>query len=145
MKSIRSLTLCSLLLALLASCLGAASANAQEVKGTFTLPFDARWGKAILPAGPYSFTIDQAKSGGPLILSGEKVHAIVRNQGFGTKPMDRSALILRSENGVYTVRELRLTDIGMVLYYAPHHPKHQTAAQEREMASLVPVTRGTGR
>ena len=145
MKSIRSFTLSSLVLALLASCLGAASAKAQEFNGKFTLPFEARWGVATLPAGSYSFTVDQTMSGGSLVVVGEKVRAIIRGQGHNPKMGESSALILRSEKGVYTVRELRMADIGVVLYYGPQHHKRLTAAQEREIASIVPVTRSVGR
>ena len=59
MKRIRSFALSSLVLALIASCLSAGMAKAQEWQGQFTLPFEARWGQAILPAGDYSFTVDQ--------------------------------------------------------------------------------------
>jgi hypothetical protein len=37
------------------------------------------------------------------------------------------------------VREIRLPDIGVVLYYAPHTPKHGTATEEREVAQMIPI------
>jgi hypothetical protein len=145
MKSIRRFALSSLVLALFASCLGAASARAQEFAGKFTLPFEARWGAATLPAGDYTFTIDEAMAGGALVVSSAKVEAIVRGQAYNPKATASSALILRRENGVYAVRELRMSDLGVVLYYGHPRPKHVTATQEREMASVLPVTRSTAR
>ena len=32
------------------------SARAQSLKATFTLPYEVQWGKAVLPAGPYTVT-----------------------------------------------------------------------------------------
>jgi hypothetical protein len=84
-------------------------------------------------------------AGGALVVSGERMAAIVYAQGYNPKPTDGSALVLSRERGVNTVRELRLTDIGVVLYYAPRHPKHLTAAEERQIAQIVPVASGTGR
>ena len=39
-------------------CLSASLASAQSaMKGEFTLPFEVHWGKAVLPAGQYSFNL----------------------------------------------------------------------------------------
>ena len=47
------------LVAALAICVSAGSASAQPlVKGTFTLSNEVRWGKAVLPSGTYSITVD---------------------------------------------------------------------------------------
>ena len=45
----------------IAICAAAGAASAQPlVKGTFTLPYEVQWGKAVLPPGHYSITIDRA-------------------------------------------------------------------------------------
>ncbi len=145
MKTIRSLTFSSLMLALLASCLGAGIARAQEWQGKFTLPFDARWGQATLPAGDYALSVDQ--SGGAAIVtlsSGQNNVALIRAQGHDLKTMDSSSLIVTGGRGMNTVRELKLADLGVVLYFPPSHPG-QTAAEEKQMARVVPVTAGAGR
>ncbi|HEV2424944.1 MAG TPA: hypothetical protein VGZ29_08965 [Terriglobia bacterium] len=144
MKTIRRFTLGSLVLALLASCLGAGMARAQEMQGKFTLPFDARWGQATLPAGDYSFTVDQSKSAARLVLSGENTRAIIRAQGYDPKSSDSSSLVLATDRGISTVRELKLADLGVVLYFTPSRP-HQTAAQEKEMANVIPITPNSGK
>lgn len=42
--------------------LSVGSASAQPlVQGTFTLPYEVHWGKAVLPPGHYSITIDDAR------------------------------------------------------------------------------------
>ena len=59
MKSTRSLnSVRILLLAVLAAGLSASLARAQEYEGKFTLPFEARWGMAVLPPGDYSFRVN---------------------------------------------------------------------------------------
>jgi hypothetical protein len=54
--------------AAIAICLSASSASAQSLKATFTLPYEVHWGKAVLPAGPYSITFDSLS--GPIIRTG---------------------------------------------------------------------------
>jgi len=41
--------------------------NAEQVKGSFTLPFDAYWGNVLLSAGPYTFSLDTT-SANPVVL-----------------------------------------------------------------------------
>jgi hypothetical protein len=143
MKNIRSFTLSSLVLALLASCVGAGMAKAQEWQGKFTLPFETRWGQATLPAGDYSFTVDQSQSAARVVLSGEK-RAIVHAQGYNPRTMDSSALIVAKDRGINTVRELKLAELGVVLYFTPARP-HQTAAEEKQMARAIPISPAAGR
>jgi hypothetical protein len=143
MKRIRSFTLSSLVMALLASCVGAGIARAQEMQGKFTLPFDARWGQITLPAGDYSFTVDQSQSAARLVLSGEK-NAILHAQGYEPRTMDSSVLVVAKDRGINTVRELKLAELGVVLYFTPSRP-HQTAAEEKQIAKVIPVTPGAGR
>src|SRR5260370_39026777 len=40
--------------------LSVGSASAQPVKGTFTLAYEVRWGKAVLPPGHYLVSFDEA-------------------------------------------------------------------------------------
>jgi hypothetical protein len=48
-----------LVLTLLTICLGSHRAFAQEAfQGTFTLPFETRWGLAVLPAGDYTLMLN---------------------------------------------------------------------------------------
>jgi len=145
MKRIRSFTLSSLVLALITSCLGAGMAKAQEWQGKFTLPFEARWGQASLPAGDYSFTVDQTAAAAVITLSsGQKTVALIHAQGHDLKTMDSSSLIIANGRGMNTVRELKLGDLGVVLYFPPSHPR-QTAAEEKQMAKVIPVAPGAGR
>lgn len=144
MKTMRSFTLSSLVLALLASCLSAGMARAQEMQGKFTLPFDARWGQATLPAGDYSFTVDQSQGTVRVVLSGYRTGAIIRAQGHDLKTMESSSLVLANDHGINAVRELKLAELGVVLYFTPSRP-HQTAAQEKQIAKVIPITPSSGK
>ena len=46
-----------LLLSLLSSTVVPMAAHADEVRGAFTLTAETHWGKAVLPAGYYTFTV----------------------------------------------------------------------------------------
>jgi len=56
-------------------------------------------------------------------------------------PTAKVTHLLRAwSGGDRATHEIRLPDIGVVLYYAPHNPKHGTAAEEREVAQMIPIT-----
>jgi hypothetical protein len=123
-------------LALLAACFVAGHANAQIVQGKFTLPFQARWGRATLPAGDYSFTLESVSPTCMLqVYRGRNTVGMILAQSYDKSYSGHAELTV--EQG--TVRSLNLPDLGIILQYAPQHPKHLTAPEERELAQLVPV------
>ena len=68
---------------LLAVCLNAGHASAQEVKGSFTLPFEAHWGSATLTPGSYSFTVNGTDGQRVLTLfRGMKAVALIPSQSL---------------------------------------------------------------
>jgi|SRR5271157_156150 len=137
MNSIRISTLLRFLgLVLLAVCFHTGHANAQVFQGEFKLPFEARWGQATLPPGDYSFTLNNVNAICTLQLyRGNRVVALILAQVLTAKDSARAELTF--ERG--TVRSLSLPSIGVVLEYAPYHPKHLTAPEERAIAQIVPV------
>ncbi len=137
MNTIRNSKLLRLLgLALLAVCFNAGHASAQVFQGKFTLPFEARWGQAILPAGDYSFRLDSVDPACLVqVYRGNRVVAMLLAQANTQADSGRAQLtVVRG-----AVRTLSLPSIGVVLQYAPHHFKHLTAPEERELAQIVPV------
>jgi len=123
-------------LALLAACLNAGPASAQVFQGKFTLPSATRWGQATLPAGEYWFALDSASGTCALRLYREtKGVAVIMAQAQAKNDSGPAKLtVVRG-----TVRTLSLPEIGMAFQYAPHHPKHLTAPEERGIAEVVPV------
>ena len=58
MKSIRRFAQVQvLLLSLLSSTVVPMTAHADEVRGAFTLAAETHWGRAVLPAGYYTFSL----------------------------------------------------------------------------------------
>ena len=109
---------------LIAICTSASSASAQNAfQGKFTLPNDARWGDASLPAGDYTFSLKtmfnqvflQGPNGGAFILTSV---TDTRNEG------DSSKLTIERLGGISFVRSMYLADLGVELTYrVPKTPK----------------------
>jgi hypothetical protein len=120
-------------LALLAACFNAGLASAQVFQGKFTLPSEAHWGKATLPAGDYAFTLDSVSPTCTLHLyQGRKGAGMIMAQAYDKAYSGRAELTMVGG----TVRSLNLPDLGIVLQYAPQRAK---APVERELAQIVPV------
>ena len=142
MKSVRNFTMTGCLAVVAA--LNAGLASAQNVKGNFTLPFEARWGMATLPAGEYSFKLEHATVDGTLQLyRGTHSVALIRCRGYDAikDGTGGSAVFLTREKGGSSpaVTALRLAPAGMLFSYATHQPKHGEAPREREIAQTIPV------
>jgi hypothetical protein len=125
----------------LASCFNAGFANAQTVGGKFTLPFEAHWGRATLPAGDYSFRLERGPDAKVHVMRAGKPVAFVVDQGYSTETSAGMSLTVVRNGAGYSICDLNLPGIGKVLHYAPTKPARNSAAQEREIAQLtIPVT-----
>ena len=135
-------------LALLAGCLTANPASAQEAfKGSFTLPFEARWGNIVLPAGQYSFTLDHATAQGIVTIQKETGRygymGRVLNQGtYDRQVVDHSELVLVRSGGNYRIRALRLGDLGMTFEYSVPKGERQLISQTPQLLERIPVRMG---
>jgi hypothetical protein len=143
MNTNRSLRLVTFaVLALVTACFGASRANAQEVQGTFNLPFEVHWGRTVLPPGNYSFTSDS----GPVvpahtvIVRGENNMAcIMIPMVFDHSFSGKNALTVERHGESATVRELRLPDAGLVIYYPPAKAQRQILAQGPVLIQHLPI------
>ena len=137
MKSTRSLkSVRILLLAVLAAGLSASVASAQDTEGKFTLPFAARWEKATLPAGDYSFILEgtpDRPNSMLVVYRGTRAVALILNLGVSDAKTDRSELVLEGT----AVRKLTLAEMGLTLEYPA--PPRRTAPKEMELAQTIPV------
>jgi hypothetical protein len=141
MKSIRYNTLLrTLALGVLTSCLGAVVANAQSFRGTFSLPAEVRWGTATLQAAACTFSSEGVRTGNALQLfqDGRPI-ATLLSQAHNPAMAGRAALVIEQGKGGSSVREIRLPEIGVTLYYAPYKPAHGTASEERQVAQVIPI------
>jgi hypothetical protein len=117
-------------------------ASAQAgFQGKFTLPFEARWGQAILPPGDYQLTfvpvgvstelvIRDATSLRPVAL--EPVN--VREDSKG----GRSALLIDMWGNQPVVYSLSIAELGEAFVYE-RPPAHSHAAEETRQTQAIPV------
>jgi hypothetical protein len=111
-----------------ATSLLAGTANAQPImKGTFTLPYDVRWGSSLLTAGTYTIVIDSAHR--PALVSTQAgmgralVFAQVVNDA--SKDLSTALVITRGETG-HTVRALNWREGNRSFVYKPFTKAERT-------------------
>ncbi|MGD0326655.1 MAG: hypothetical protein ABSD45_23280 [Terriglobia bacterium] len=132
-----------LLLAVVVAGLSASLASAEEFQVKFTLPFEARWGSAVLPAGDYSLNLDTDKSPCVAIVrQGRQNLAMVVGypQTEQREVAGPTALIAVRSGGEYTIRELHLAKAGVVLEYMAPKAEPQNLAQASQLILRVPVS-----
>jgi hypothetical protein len=131
----------TLVLVVGALCLSAGLATAQSaMKGEFTLPSEIHWGRAVLPAGQYSFDLASTSAPQVIHIRGEGVHVMLMAQAVGDRPVPTdSALVLVRQGDSSFVRSLRLAPLGISLYYAQPKGEAPTVAQVPGVTQRVPV------
>ena len=143
MKMNRSFSLVRTLLLLGAALCGSTGlASAQSlVKGEFTLPLEVRWGQAVLPAGHYSFDLQDLVTTQVMRVRGEGTNMMVIAQGQSDLPSSTtdSALVLAQNGDTTVVRQLRLAPLGITLHYAAHKGAPQSVAMANGSTQPVPV------
>ena len=128
--------------AAIAAGLSIGSASAQPlVKGTFTLPYEVHWGKAVLPPGHYSISIDDARR--PSLVSnaltgGRRAVVMARAVGDAVKGQPTALLITKTEN-VRVVRSFNWSEGNQnFIYRALTGTERMQAARATEMLT-VPI------
>jgi hypothetical protein len=114
MKNIRNFVV---LLTLVA---GAIAANAQtSFQGKFQLTSETRWGKAVLPAGLYSFTMDSVQS--PIVIHSEngKTSAMARAEVSNQAAFGGSYIVITGSGSDRQVRSMNLPQMECSLVFTP--------------------------
>ena len=146
MKSIRSFSLFkSLILVLLAAGLSKTLAKAQaSVEGKFTLPFEARWGNAVLTPGDYTFSI--LSTGLPALVAvrresgGERVAMVMARGWDGGGSSAHSALTVTRSGGEVHISSLYLVELGLTFYYSAAQPKKELLGREPKLTQRLLVS-----
>jgi hypothetical protein len=126
-----------LALVALALCGTAVLGKSQTYRGTFTLPFEAHWAGATLPAGDYTISMPEAVQPFLVYIRGERTSAIVFAQLFDTREASNdSSLTMTKIRGNEAITELRAGQLGMTFGYAVSKTK---AKAEIEMTSMARV------
>ncbi len=144
MRSLKFLN--QLALVALALCFSAGLGKAQDAyKGTFTLPFEAHWAGAVLPAGDYTISMPSTNSPYLLYVRGEGKSVIVLANGAAEKHLsDESKLIVVDAGGTETIAGLEAGQIGLVLDYSVPKSKMKPMAgsaggAKHAQSEVIPV------
>lgn len=109
------------------------------VQGKFTLPFNAKWGKVSLQAGDYTVSINRYSSMATILISqaGRNVGVTLPEMFDYTENNSKTAeLVCIRHNGVTTIRELRVPQVGTYYFPLPKELKIM-AAQQPQMIETV--------
>jgi hypothetical protein len=135
---------------LLATCFTANLAKASDAyKGTFTLPFEARWGGLVLPPGDYSFTLSDAMPSRVIAVQRDRqtLGLILVNAITDSAPSGKSELVAVPSGGSYRVSTLRLQADGrhdQVIDFLIPKSEQQMPARGPAVSWRVPIS-GSGR
>jgi hypothetical protein len=123
-----------------AICCMTGTASAQAVSYKFSLPYEAHWGLATLPAGDYWLTVEGIGRDARIHISrGNEAVAFVAVQNFDMKASKRCLLtVVRSSTGNF-VRDVTVPEIGEVFHF---QVKTHGPSTEEELAH-VRSTNGT--
>ncbi len=130
-------------LAMLSAALSAGVLSAQDFQGSFTLPFESRWGTAILPAGDYTIKLDtgdRTRFQYVVTVRGENYAAMIlsfsRKSDTTTKTNE---LVVARSGHKGTVRALRLAELQLAFNYPAPKGEPPMVAQEPELLQRIPV------
>ncbi|MGH9345155.1 MAG: hypothetical protein ACRD19_15520 [Terriglobia bacterium] len=139
MKSITKLAL----LAGIAGMCFAAEAFGPIAVGGFTLPYQTSWGRAVLPAGHYTFILDRygyATAQKTILLQqGTKMIAIVLAQvSEPASSSDSSSMGIVNQR----VRSLHLAPVGLTYYFPESKKRRELLAGDVRVpgVSAIPVS-----
>jgi len=128
-------------LALLAMVVSAGLLSAEDFAGKFTLPFEAKWGQATLPAGDYSFRLNTARSPYTVTVRGQDKAAMIMSEGTSTKgASDRSELVVVRRGRTGTIRALHLNEVGLTFFYVTPKGERQLLAQGPVLIQRIAVS-----
>lgn len=141
-KSIRNLkSVMKVSFMALSLCLAASQGKAQGTyMGKFTLPFEARWGSAVLAPADYtiSMELESGRSFNYLVVQGQGKSAfILASVADHKKISNHSQLILVKTAGGYAVQTLDAGEAGLTLNYLVPKNKREPAAHEAELHSQL--------
>jgi hypothetical protein len=135
MKTIRNLmTLVGLFVTFLT--LGTAGAKGQildtpSFTGTFTLPFEAQWGKMTLPAGDYTLKFGLLSAGHALVeVQGKaegSLHGVIRVEWTRQSSATKNELVCVREGDTLIVRALNMPPLRESVNFAMPRGAQRTA------------------
>jgi hypothetical protein len=124
---------------LLATCAFVAVANAQTFSGRFTLPFEAHWGKTVLPAGSYTINLDARYNVALLRTAKGKAVGFTPIPIVSTSDKGATALLVMIRGNQRIIRSLNLPASGVTLIYPPATNAERELLAKADQVQAVPV------
>ena len=115
----------------------ATGGNAQDsFRGKFTLPFEAHWGSATLPAGDYTFTLSSDRAPYRLYIRGQAANAIIQATTAEKRVVSEPPrLNLVDIADVHTVQTFEAPALGVTFTYWTPTPKHLGRKEARQQTA----------
>ena len=93
-----------------------ASAQSQRYRGTFQLPFEARFGNVVLQPG--SYTVSTLEGARGIRITGDKGKASILAAGYDLEPGNEKArMILVDAGGTYALQSFEARGMGVALQF----------------------------
>ena len=108
----------------------AVPANAQQIyKATFTLPFEAQWGKTVIEPGQYTITVEDALGQKLIRVNGAEngEMAMFVTPSSPEPSGDNGKLVFVNVNGLYTLKAFDAAAIGQSFIFPVHKAKGERA------------------
>ena len=144
MKALRNGMLTIAALAVAGIC--ASTANAQaKAAGSFTLPFQAKWGNAVLPPGDYTFSVQSANAASgtaylvTLAPKGRRGETITSVQDLGARTGEKNMLVAVRSGGSYRITSLHLPIAKLVVNFAVPKDERTRIAAAPQLIESVPI------
>lgn len=106
---------------------GQAQSNRVTFRGKFTLTYEVRWGKTVLPAGDYSLTISSGTSLPDFVtVRGKEKLAVILVGETSKCDTCQGELLVVTSGGQRAIRELALPGYRSIFYHAkPDVPREE--------------------
>jgi hypothetical protein len=117
------------------------AANAQpSFAGKFTLPYEVRWGQAVLPAGDYVIRMDATASPARITpANGSSAGVYTEYPLVQDSHTSGTYLTITHETNQRRVRSLNLPQIGKMIVFAPLTKGEREAYAKAGQINTVPV------
>ncbi len=124
----------------IATCVFTASANAYpSFAGKFTLPYEVRWGQAVLPAGDYSIRMESASSAAMISSARGNMAVYTGPPTFADSEKGGAYLTITTQGNEHRVRSLNLPQLGKLVIFAPLTTSEREAIAKAGQVNKVPV------
>ena len=118
-----------------------AAANAQpSFAGKFTLPYEVRWGQAVLPAGDYVIRMDATASPAKITpANGSSAGVYTEYPLVEDSHMNGVYLTITNHENQRRVRSLNLPQFGKAIVFAPLTKSEREELAKAGQINTVPV------